>query len=121
MTRESWTYLTNHSHLLACLARDENMSLREVATQVGITERAVLHLVADLVEAHVVTRTRVGRRNHYVINRDAPMRHPLMAGATVGDLVDLLDLGDIANSTGSTGTGQPRPRGRTADGWGTAS
>ncbi len=69
------------------------MPLRELAAQVGITERAVLHIIGDLETAGVVTRERVGRRNRYTIDLDAPMRHPLLHDARVRDLVELLDVG----------------------------
>lgn len=108
MARETWTFLTNHSHVLACLRRDPNMALRSVATQVGITERAVLLLIADLEAAKVITRERVGRRNRYLIHPDAPMRHPLLAGARVSDLVELLD-------TGAAATARPTSRDRSTD------
>lgn len=93
MARETWTFLTNHAHVLACLRRDSNMAVREVASLVGITERAVLQIIGDLEAADVVSRRRVGRRNRYAISLEAAMRHPLLYGARVGDLVDLLDTG----------------------------
>lgn len=93
MARDTWTFLTNHAHVLACLRRDANMALRVVAAEVGITERAVLLIIADLEAAKVITRERVGRRNRYLIHPDAPLRHPLLDGARVGDLVQLIDTG----------------------------
>ena len=74
----SWTYLTNHSHVLICLAQDSEMRLRDVALKVGITERAVQRIVAELEEGGVLTRIRDGRRNHYEINREARLRHGRM-------------------------------------------
>jgi len=82
-----WTFLSNHAHVLICLARDPSARLRDVAEWVGITERAVQKIVADLEEAGVLTRFRDGRRNHYEINRDAPMRHAVEGGKTVADLL----------------------------------
>ena len=86
--RASWTYLSNHSHVLICLARDPDARLRDVAARVGITERAVQGIVADLEAAGALTRTRDGRRNRYAIDPAAPLRHPVEAGRAVATLLD---------------------------------
>lgn len=72
-----WTFLTNHAHVLFCIARDPDVRLRDVSDLVGITERAAQGIVGDLVEAGYVNRTRVGRRNRYSVNDTLPLRHPL--------------------------------------------
>lgn len=85
-----WTFLTNHTHVLLCIAEDPGVRLRDVAARVGITERAAQSIVADLVAAGYLTRERVGRRNQYELDPDRPLRHPLEAHHTVGELLDLL-------------------------------
>lgn len=85
----AWTFLTNHSHVLLCLAADPEARLRDVAAQVGITERAVQHIVRDLEGAGVITRARVGRRNRYAFHPDVPLRHPVEATHTVHELLAL--------------------------------
>lgn len=85
-----WTFLSNHAHVLVCIARDPDMTLREIAELVGVTERAVHRIVGELTEGGVITKEREGRRNHYSINLDQPMRHPLEEGKTVGDLLSAL-------------------------------
>ncbi len=92
MAGPSWTFLTNHARVLLCLADEPNLRLREVAEQIGITERAVQRIVTDLEDAGIVTRTREGRRNTYTINEDAPFRHPNEAQSTVSDLLRVLLL-----------------------------
>ena len=82
-----WTFLSNHTHVLVCLARNPDQVLREVAQQVGITERAVQRIVAELEAGGVVRRERHGRRNRYALNLDAPLRHPLERHCTVGELL----------------------------------
>ncbi|HEX9875319.1 MAG TPA: winged helix-turn-helix domain-containing protein [Gammaproteobacteria bacterium] len=82
-----WSFLSNHAHVLLCLARDPDARMREVAEKVGITERAAMRIVAHLVEVGAVTRTREGRRNHYEVNPTAHLRHPLVAHKTVGVLL----------------------------------
>ena len=83
----SWTFLTNHSHVLICLARDPKLRLRDLADQVGITERAVQGIVNDLEAAGCLTRHREGRRNRYDIVTDRPMRHQVERQHVVGDLL----------------------------------
>ncbi|HEX9996877.1 MAG TPA: winged helix-turn-helix domain-containing protein [Abditibacterium sp.] len=85
-----WTFLTNHAHVLVCLSKEHHDTLREVAQCVGITERAVQRIVADLEGAHIITRTREGRRNTYKVNPDAALRHDLEAHKTVGDLMQMV-------------------------------
>jgi len=86
-----WTFLTNHSHVLLCLTEAPELRLRDVAERVGITERAVFRIIADLEDAGVITRHREGRRNQYEVHRQTPLRHPIEAHRTVGDLLGLLE------------------------------
>lgn len=88
--RSGWTFLTNHAHVLNCIADDPDVRLRDVATRVGITERAAQLIVADLEEAGYLTREKVGRRNRYEIHRDLPLRHPIEQDHEVGDLLNAL-------------------------------
>lgn len=85
-----WTFLSNHTHVLVCLAADGSQTVRDVAGKVGITERAVLRIVAELERAGVLTREREGRRNRYRINIEVPLRHPLEAHCRVGDLLGMV-------------------------------
>ena len=86
-----WTFLTNHSHVLICLHRDPQMRLRDVAEEVGITERAVQRIVQDLEEAGVLKRHRSGRRNVYQINMKCRLRHPVEGHCRVGDLLEMVN------------------------------
>ncbi|MCB9601479.1 MAG: winged helix-turn-helix transcriptional regulator [Sandaracinus sp.] len=85
-----WTFLSNHTHVLLCVARDSDVRVRDVALEVGITERAVQRILGELEEAGVVRREKRGRRNHYEVESEAPLRHPMEAHRTVGDLLRLL-------------------------------
>ena len=89
---KQWRFVTNHTQVLLCISRDPDVRLRDVAEMVGITERAVQRIVADLVDAGFLQRQRVGRRSRYVINRDIEMRHPAQAGHDIGELLSLLAL-----------------------------
>jgi DNA-binding transcriptional ArsR family regulator len=94
-----WTFLTNHGHVLLCLAQLPELRLRDVAEQVGVTERAVQRIVADLEEGGYLTRRRTGRQNAYEIDNGRPMRHPLEAHATVRALIDMV-VGRQATAAG---------------------
>ncbi len=85
-----WTFLTNHSHVLICLAGQPDLRLREVAARVGITERAVQRIVADLEAAGVLTRSRDGRRNQYHVTTSCLLRHPVESHCTVKDLLEMV-------------------------------
>jgi DNA-binding MarR family transcriptional regulator len=87
-----WRFVTNHTQVLLCIARDSDARLRDIAETVGITERAVQRIVADLVEGGFVTRERVGRRSRYTLNREARMRHPSQFDHDIGELLDVLEL-----------------------------
>jgi DNA-binding Lrp family transcriptional regulator len=72
-----WTFLTNHAHVLLCIAADPSIRIREIAALVGITERAAQRIVAELESEGYVSHRRVGRRNQYEVYGDQPLRHPL--------------------------------------------
>lgn len=85
-----WTFLTNHAHVLVSLHRDPTVVLREVALQVGITERAVQRIIQDLEEGGFIRREKIGRQNHYHVREDLHLRHPIEAHRTIGDLLRLV-------------------------------
>jgi predicted transcriptional regulator len=89
--RPAWTFLTNHAHVLLCLARDPDARLRDVAQQVGVTERAVQRIVTELEDAGYLERAREGRRNTYVVRSGLPLRHPIEQHRTVASLIDLVE------------------------------
>lgn len=85
-----WTFLTNHARTLLCVARDPGVRHRDLAAQMGITERAAQRIVADLVEAGYLDVTREGRRNHYRLHPELPMRHPNEYDHQVGEILTVL-------------------------------
>jgi len=98
-----WTFLTNHGHVLLALARDPHCRLRDVAELVGITERSVQAIVADLEAGGYLTRTRVGRRNVYRLHPQRRFRHPAESRHRIGELLDL-----FISSPGGDGEGDGR-------------
>lgn len=88
--RASWTFMTNHAHVLFCIAQEPDVRLREVAKRVGITERAVQRIVSDLQDEGYLIVQKLGRRNRYEVHEDLPLRHPVERHRSVADLLDLI-------------------------------
>ncbi|MCA9493195.1 MAG: MarR family transcriptional regulator [Myxococcales bacterium] len=86
----SWTFLSNHAHVLVCLARDPEQRVRDLAVAVGLTERAVVRILGELAADGYVEITREGRRNRYRILGGRGLRHPVEAGVSVEALLALI-------------------------------
>jgi len=86
----TWTLLTGHGHVLVEIARNPRARIRDISPVVGLTERSVQAIVADLEAAGYLTRTRTGRRVVYTVNRDSLFRHAAQEGHRVGPFLDLL-------------------------------
>jgi predicted DNA-binding transcriptional regulator YafY len=112
-----WTFISNHGQVLLALARAPSATLREIAGRVGITERAVQRIVADLEAARYLERVRHGRRNRYELFPDQPLRHPMTRHQEVGALIEVI-IGartaadaDQLDQTGETdASGLPKAR-----------
>jgi DNA-binding IclR family transcriptional regulator len=94
----TWNLLTGHGHVLVEIARNPKARIRDISPVVGLTERSVQAIVADLEAAGYLTRTRMGRRVMYTVNRDSLFRHGAQQGHRVGPFLDLLAAseGDLA-------------------------
>lgn len=88
---ESWTFFSNNAHVLVCLSHTPQPTARQIAAQVGITERAVQRILAKLIRAGIVNVGKEGRRNRYELNLDQRLRHPLESHKTIGEFIDLID------------------------------
>lgn len=88
---DGWTFFSNNAHVLVCLTHTPQPTTREIALQVGITERAVQRIVRRLVEAGVLTIKKEGRRNKYEIDLNQQLRHPLESHKTIGEFIRLID------------------------------
>jgi DNA-binding MarR family transcriptional regulator len=86
----SWSFLTNHARALLCIARDPGVRLRDIAAEVGVTERSAHGIVADLADAGYVVKDKDGRRNRYRIQEHLPLGDPLIQERTIGEMLDLL-------------------------------
>ena len=87
----SWTFLTNHSHVLLAIHRNPELRQRDIAYAVGITVGAVQKIIGELEAGGYLSRERIGRRNRYSVTADHPLRHPLEADHTVEDLLNTLN------------------------------
>lgn len=85
----TWTFLTNHAHVLICIARDPGIRVREIAQRVEITERAAQRIVSELVEEGYVERRREGRRNSYSVKSRRPMRHSMDSDLAIGEILTI--------------------------------
>ena len=92
-----WALLSNHAHGLVCLAIDPDIRVRVAAERIGTVPHSGQSILYDLQVEGLVTRERNGRRNHYGLHLDQPLRHPLEAHRTVRDLVEMLISGGRAN------------------------
>jgi hypothetical protein len=86
----TWMLLTGHGHVLVEIARDPGARIRDIAAAADITERTAQVIVADLEAAGYITRTRIGRRTRYTVNRDSLFRHPAQEGQKIGPFLALL-------------------------------
>ena len=85
----TWTFMTNHAHVLLCIAEHPRSRTRDLATRVGITERAVQRIIAELEAAGYLSHGREGRNNHYTVHTDLPLRHPVEQHCGVSALIEM--------------------------------
>jgi MarR family len=86
----SWTFLTNHARVLLCIAHDPGVRLRDIAAQIGITDRSAYGIVTDLAQAGYIVKQKDGRRNRYKIQAHLPLPEPTARERTIGEILALL-------------------------------
>ena len=84
---KSWTFLSNHGHVMLFLAKNPDATIRNMADEIGITERAILGIIGDLADAGYLKIEKVGRRNFYKVNRQLKFRHQLESHKSIGNLI----------------------------------
>lgn len=109
-----WSFLSNYGHVLVCLARNRKARLRDVALEVGITERAVQKIVRELQDSGYLTVTKQGRCNRYAINKRKSLRHGVVSHCNVGRLLALLTGPSVEPRPGPADKGLPAPAGEAA-------
>ena len=83
----TWTFLSNHGHILILLSQEPEARLRDIAESVGVTERAATAIINDLEEAGYLTRSREGRRNRYTVHKNKKFRHHIESGHSIDELL----------------------------------
>lgn len=97
-------FFTSHAHVLLCLAREPGVRMLDIALRLGLTERWVQQIVKELAASGHITRRRVGRNNHYVVNPDAPLQHHAESEWRVEDLLKLATRRDRGALDGGAST-----------------
>ena len=87
---DRWTFLGHHAHVLIAIDKQPDYKIEQLSEILGVTTRSVVNVLNDLVDGGYLTKIRSGRRNHYEINRSAPLRHLTSRDRTVGDLIEYL-------------------------------
>ncbi len=85
-----WSFLTNHSRVLLCIAHDPGIRLRDIAIMLGITERTAFAIIDDLIAAGYVVKDKEGRRNRYSIQTELPLGEVVGRERTIGEVLELL-------------------------------
>jgi len=96
----TWTFLTNHSHVLYAISKTADIRVREISSLVGITERAVLRIIQELADGGFIAIEKVGRENRYSVTSDIPLRHPLEQHRQVSELLKMLTEDEDGNDSG---------------------
>src|SRR5580700_7996761 len=104
---ESWSFLTKHGRALLCIARDPDVRLRDIAANLGITERRAYAIVFDLTREGYVVKTKDGRRNRYEIQAHMPLPEPDSRERAIGDVLEL--LGNSRSSRSEAADSRPVP------------
>jgi DNA-binding transcriptional ArsR family regulator len=113
-SRNTWTFVTNHTRVLTAIARNPWIRIRDLASALDLTERTVQALLSDLEQAGYLTRTREGRRNRYQIDAGGKFRHPAEGDRPIAPLLELLTAAP-GPSPDRTCDDEPRERDRRAD------
>lgn len=90
VTHPAWSFITNHTHVLVCIHKQNHITARELSQKIGITERSVQRIISDLLQSDVIERAKQGRNNSYTINWNHKLHHPLEEHHTIKELLDIL-------------------------------
>jgi DNA-binding MarR family transcriptional regulator len=89
VSNKQWTFLSNHSHVLIYLARNPEARVRDIALDVGITERSALGIIADLENEGYLSVEKIGRRNKYKVHSKLKFRHSMESHKSIGALINI--------------------------------
>lgn len=86
-----WTFFSNHAHVLFLVSVHQKITARELAVEIGITERFVLKIIQDLCAGGYISVDKEGRNNCYSVKESKQLRHPIEAHVNVGQLIELIN------------------------------
>lgn len=84
-----WNLFTNHGLVLIKIAKNPDMTAREISTDIGLTERTTHKIIVDLEEAGYITRIKVGRQNKYRVHPTVPIKDEVTE-TSLGELLATL-------------------------------
>jgi DNA-binding transcriptional ArsR family regulator len=100
-----WSLLTNHGRLLLAIENEPGLRVRDMAERLELSERGVSLILRDLREAGYVTSRREGRRTHYSVVADKPLRTDYLRHQSVGQLLGLLAEAETERHGGEGSSG----------------
>jgi predicted ArsR family transcriptional regulator len=92
--RPTWTFITNHGAVLALLAKHGQITARQIALELDITTRTVRRIISDLESEGYIHITKEGRRNHYLLDIERPLRREDQRAVMVGELLAILQASE---------------------------
>ena len=87
---DAWKFLTNHGLIFVFKSLNPESTVREIAIELGLTERAVHRVLRDLETDQYLAKEKVGRGSRYRVNEEMPLRHPLVDEVLVKDILAVL-------------------------------
>ena len=85
-----WTFITKYTVVLSIIANNPRITGLELASELGVTERAARKLIAELYENGYINKKKEGRRIRYSVNPDQPLRQNIHSDVPVGNLLETL-------------------------------
>jgi len=83
----NWTFITNHAAVLSLIAKNPDITAPSLAEILGIRERSVRRIIADLYSDNYITKKRQGRNVIYHINEEEKLKHHTHKDIAINDLL----------------------------------
>jgi len=82
-----WYHCSSYGTVLVHIAANPHSTTNEIADALCLTKRSVWGTIGALRQSGQIQVYRIGRRNHYYVNMEAPFLHPTVKGVKLGDLL----------------------------------
>ncbi len=86
-----WAFLTKHAIVLSLISNDPRITALEISIALGITERTIRKIIADLHAAGYIKKKREGRGVRYQIDPSLPLRQHTHRDIAIGDFLESLE------------------------------